>query len=338
MTLGQLRPRCSFPLLLTALCTLFTLCTTGSVVAADRVAVPPGYPNRPIRFVVPFTPGALNDLLARLLGEHLGIRLGQRVIVDNRPGAGTIIGNDLVAKSNPDGHTLLLASAPLAINPGLYPKLPFDAARHLAGITQIGALPFVIVCNPAFAATSIRELVALAKAQPGKFSYGATVSGQLMVEMFKSAAKVDIVYVPYKGLAPAMTDVIGGQVHFTLGTWSSLGPQVKAGRLRALAVTSRTRSRTAPEIPTIAEAGYKDFDATTWYGVAVAGSTPKNIVAALYAEIAAILKEPDIDRRLLAEGMDIVAHGPEEFDRFIRSETTKWAAVIKATGIKGEQP
>lgn len=315
---------------------LATLSAFGSATAADRVASTAGYPHRPIRFIVPFTPGALNDLLARLVGEQLGNRLGQRVIVDNRPGAGTVIGSDLVAKSSPDGHTLLLASAPLAINPGLYPKLPFDATRDLAGVTQIGALPFVIVCNPQFAATSIRELVALAKAKPGQYAYGATISGQLMVEMFKSAAKVDIVHIPYKGLAPAMTDVIGGQIQLTLGTYSSLGPHVKAGRLRALAVTSKARTRTAPEIPTIAEAGYPDFDATTWYGVAVAGGTPRNIVARLHAEIAAILKQPKMDSRLVAEGVDVVASRPEEFDRLIRSETVKWAKVIKEAGIKGE--
>jgi len=309
---------------------------TSSAVAADRVAAPSGYPNRPIRFVVPFTPGALNDLLARLIGERLGSRLGQRVVVDNRPGAGTTMGNDLVAKSNPDGHTLLLASAPLAINPGLYPKLPFDAIRDLAGVTQIGALPFVIVCNPQFAATSIRELVALARAKPGQYSYGATISGQLMVEMFKSTAKIDIVHIPYKGLAPAMTDVIGGQIHLTLGTNSSLGPHVKAGRLRALAVTSRNRTRTAPEIPTIAESGYPDFDATTWYGVSVAGGTPKNIVALLHAQIAEILRQPEMASRLNAEGVDVVAGRPEEFDLLIRTETAKWGKVIREAGIKGE--
>src|SRR5918996_2277266 len=206
------------------------------------------YPNRPIRFVVPFTPGALNDLLARLVGEQLSTRLGERVIVDNRPGAGTIVGTEVVAKSNPDGHTLLLASAPLAINPSLYPKIPYDATKDLAGVTHIGSVPFVIVTNPKFPATSIKELVALAKAKPGQLSYGATVAGQLMVDMFKSVAQVDIVLVPYKGLAPAMTDVMGERIAFTLGTYSTLGPQVKAGRLRALAVTSRNRTRIAPDV------------------------------------------------------------------------------------------
>lgn len=308
----------------------------GASYAGEPAAAAAGYPTKPIRFVVPFTPGALNDLLARLIGEQLGSRLGQRVIVDNRPGAGTVIGSDLVAKSNPDGYTLLLASAPLAINPGLYPKLPFDATRDLAGVTHIGSLPFVIVSNPQFAATSIKELVALARAKPGQLTYGATVSGQLMVEMFKSAAAVDIVHVPYKGLAPAMTDVIGGQIHFTLGTYSSLGPHVKAGRLRALAVTSRTRARTAPDVPTIAEAGYRDFDATTWYGVSVPAATPRTIVSLLHNEIVAILKQPDMDRRLAAEGVDVAASRPEAFDRLIRSETIKWGKVIKDAGIKGE--
>ena len=314
----------------------FAALLTGAEASAAQTRV--DYQVRPIRFVVPFTPGALNDLLARLVGEQLAVRLGERVIIDNRPGAGTIIGTEVVARSTPDGYTLLLASAPLAINPSLYPKIPYDATKDLAGVTHIGSVPFVIVSNPKFPATSIKELVALAKAKPGQLSYGATVAGQLMVEMFKSVAQVDIVHVPYKGLAPAMTDVIGDRVAFTLGTYSSLGPHVKAGRLRALAVTSRTRTRIAPEVPTIAEAGYKDFDATTWYGIAVAGGTPKALVARLHSEVTSILRQPDMERRLVAEGVDVVASTPEEFDRLVRSETARWAKVIKQAGIKGEQP
>ncbi len=294
------------------------------------------YPTRSIRFVVPFTPGALNDLLARLIGEQLGTRLGQRVIIDNRPGAGTMLGSDLVAKSNPDGHTLLLASAPLAINPSLYPNVPFDATRDLAGVTHIGSLPFVLVGNPKSAITSIPELVAQAKAKPGQLVYGATVAGQLMVELFKLEAKVDIALVPYKGLAPATIDVMGGRIEFTLGTHSSLGPLIKAGKLRALAVTSKARTRTAPEIPTIAEAGYKNFDAITWYGVSVAGKTPKPLVSRLHSEIVAILKQPEMEKRLLAEGVDMVASSPEAFDRLVKDETVRWAKVIKQAGIKGE--
>lgn len=294
------------------------------------------FPARPIRFVVPFTPGALNDLLARLIGEQLGARLGQRVIVDNRPGAGTMLGSDLVAKSNPDGHTLLLSSAPLAINPSLYPNVPFDATRDLAGVTQIGSLPFVLVGNPKSSITSIPELVTQAQARPGQIVYGATVAGQLMVELFKLEAKVDIAFVPYKGLAPATIDVMGGRIEFTLGTHSSLGPHIKAGRLRALAVTSKARTRTAPEIPTIAEAGYRNFDAITWYGVSVAGRTPKPVVSRLHSEITAILKQPEMEKRLLSEGVELVAGSPEAFDQLVKTETVRWAKVIKQAGIKGE--
>lgn len=294
------------------------------------------YPSKPIRFIVPFTPGALNDLLARLIGEQLSVRLGQRIVVDNRPGAGTTLGSDLVAKSNPDGYTLLLSSSPLAINPSLQSKLPFDAIKDLAGVTLIGSVPFVLVGNPKSAITSIPELVEAAKAKPGQVVYGATVAGQLMVELFKLEAKVDIVHVPYKGLAPAMVDVMGGQVEFTLGTHSSLGPHIKAGRLRALAVTSKSRMRTAPDIPTIAEAGYKNFDAIAWYGVSVAGRTPKSVISRLHSEIAAILKRPEFERHLEAEGIDIVASSPDEFDRFLKTETAQWARVIKQAGIKGE--
>jgi tripartite-type tricarboxylate transporter receptor subunit TctC len=319
-----------------AVAALAAITVSGNALAADPAASAQ-YPSKPIRFIVPFTPGALNDLLARLIGEQLGTRLGQRVIVDNRPGAGTVIGSDLVAKSNPDGHTLLLASAPLAINPSLYARLPFDATKDLAGVTQIGSVPFVLVSNPQSAAASIKELVALARAKPGQLSYGATVAGQLMVEMFKSTAKIDIVLVPYKGLAPAMIDVMGGRIFFTLGTYSSLGPHVKAGRLRALAVTSKARTRIAPDVPTIAEAGYKDYDATTWYGVAVAGATPRALVSRLHSEIVAIAKHPEMERRLVSEGVDLVASRPEEFDRLIKTETVRWGRVIKEAGIKVEQ-
>ena len=310
------------------------LLSPGAGIAAEAGGA--AYPTRPIRFVVPFTPGALNDLLARLVGQQLGDALGQQVIVDNRPGAGTIIGTDIVAKSTPDGHTLLLASAPLAINPGLYPKLPYDALRELAGITHIGSVPFVIVANPQFAGGTVKELVALAKAKPGHVTFGATVAGQLMIELFKSVAGIDVLIVPYKGLAPAMTDVISGQIHLTLGTHSTLGPQIRAGRLRAVAVTSRARSKTAPEIPAISEAGYKDFDAVTWYGISVAARTPPAIVRRLNDEVVRILRRSDMEKRIAGEGVDIVAGTPAAFDELIRTETKKWAGVIRQSGIKAE--
>lgn len=315
-------------------------CATWATLAANahaQTAGQPAYPNRPIRFVVPFTPGALNDLLARLIGEQLGARLGQRVVVDNRPGAGTMLGSDIVAKSSPDGHTLLLSSAPLAINPGLFAKVPFDAARDLASITQIGAVPFVIVGHPDFAVKSIPELVTFARAKPGQLNYGATVAGQLMIEMFKSTAKVDILFIPYKGLAPAMIDVMGGRIHFTIGTYSSLGPHVKSGRLRALAVTSKARTRIAPEVPAIAEGGFADFDATSWYGMSVAGRTPRALVSRLHAETVAILRQPEMERRLNAEGVDIVASTPEAYDQLIGNETARWGKVIRDAGIKASQ-
>jgi tripartite-type tricarboxylate transporter receptor subunit TctC len=311
-----------------------TVASSGTAVAAE--AGGSTFPSRPIRFVVPFTPGALNDLLARLVGQQLGDVLGQQVIVDNRPGAGTIIGTDIVAKSTPDGHTLLLASAPLAINPGLYPKLPYDALRDLAGITHIGSVPFVIVAHPQFAGGTVKELVALARAKPGHVTFGATVAGQLMIELFKSVAGIDVLIVPYKGLAPAMTDVISGQIHLTLGTHSTLGPQIRAGRLRAVAVTSRARSKTAPEIPAISEAGYQDFDAVTWYGISVAARTPPAIVRRLNDAVVRILRRSDMEKRIAGEGVDIVAGTPAAFDELIRAETKKWAGVIRQSGIKAE--
>ena len=203
-------------------------------------------------------------------------------------------------------------------------------------MTLIGSLPFVLVSNPKSKITSIPELVEAARARPGHIVYGATVAGQLMVELFKIEAKVDITHVPYKGLAPAVLDVIGGRIEFTLGTHSSLGPHIKAGRLRALAVTSKSRMRTAPEIPTIAEVGFKGFEAITWYGVSVAAGTPRPVLSQLNSQIIAILRQPELEQRLLGEGIDIIASTPEEFDRFLKMETKRWAKVIAQAGIKGE--
>jgi tripartite-type tricarboxylate transporter receptor subunit TctC len=305
--------------------------------ASGSTATAEGYPDKPVRFIVPFTPGAINDLLARLIGAKLSESWKQQVVVDNRAGAGTVIGTDLVAKSPPDGHTLLLVSTAFAINQSLYPKLPYDPIKDFAPITQIGSGGFLVVVNPQIPVKSVKELVALAKAKPGELSYGSTGSGgsaHLIGEMFKATAGVNIVHIPYKGLAPAMGDVISGQVSMTLGTYSALGPQVKAGRLRAIAVTSKARSRAAPEIPTIAEGGYPNFDATGWWGVSVAAGTPKTIVAKLNTDIVRALKTPEIGERLASEGADIVGSSPPGFAEFIRGEIVKWGKVVKMSGAK----
>lgn len=297
------------------------------------------FPLRPVRLIVPFTPGAINDLIARLLAAKLAEGWGQQVVVDNRPGAGTLIGTDLVAKATPDGHTLLLVSAAFAINPTLYAKLPFDPVRDFAPITLVGAAPFVMVVAPSLPVRSVRELVALAKSKPGQLSYASTGIGataHLVGEMLKTAAGISLVHVPYKGFAPALTDVIAGQVQVTYGTYSTLAPHIQAGRVRALAVTSAKRSQLTPDLPTVAEAGYPNFNATAWWGVVAPARVPAAIIQKLQADLAAIVRQPEMRERLAREGVDVAANPPSEFGAFIREEIQRWGVAVKQSGAKPE--
>jgi tripartite-type tricarboxylate transporter receptor subunit TctC len=292
-----------------------------------------------VRLIVPFTPGAINDLIARLLAAKLAEAWRQQVVVDNRPGAGTVIGTDLVAKATPDGHTLLLVSAAFAINPTLYAKLPFDPVRDFAPVTLVGAAPFVMVAAPALPVRSVRELVALAKAKPGQLSYASTGIGataHLVGEMLKTAAGIDLVHIPYKGFAPALTDVIAGQVQVTYGTYSTLAPHMQAGRIRALAVTSAQRSQVAPELPTIAEAGYPNFNATAWWGVVVPARVPAAFIQKLQTDLVGIVRQPEMRERLAREGVDAAGDRPEQFAAFIRAEIERWGAAVKQSGAKPE--
>ena len=315
----------------------FVAVVAGCCAAAAHAQQP--YPTRPVRLIVPFTPGAINDLIARLLAARLAESWRQQVVVDNRPGAGTVIGTDLVAKATPDGHTLLLVSAAFAINPTLYAKLPFDPVRDFAPVTLIGAAPFVMVAAPALPVRSVKELVALAKSKPGQLSYASTGIGataHLVGEMLKTAAGIDLVHIPYKGFAPALTDVIAGQVQVTYGTYSTLAPHMQAGRIRALAVTSAKRSQVAPELPTIAEAGYPNFNATAWWGVAAPARVPAEIVQKLQTDLLAIVRQPEMRERLTREGVDVAGLGPAQFAVFIREEIQRWGAAVKQSGAKPE--
>lgn len=299
----------------------------------------PAYPVKPIRFVVPFTPGAINDYLSRTIGQKLAESWGQQVIVDNRPGAGTIIGTDIVAKSAPDGYTLLLASTAFAINVQLYPKLPFDAARDFAPVVRIGSAPLLLVSAPQLSAKNVQELVALARAKPGQISYGSTGTGgsaHLMGEMFKSMAGIDVAHIPYKGLAPALIDVIAGRVSFTFGTYLAVNSHIKAGRVKAFAVTSKARSRVTPDLPAIAEAGYPDYDASAWWGIVVPARTPKPVVSKLNAEIVRILDSPQMREQMLAQGVEVAPTTPEQFGKYIASEIAVWSRAVKQSGAKPE--
>jgi tripartite-type tricarboxylate transporter receptor subunit TctC len=304
---------------------------------AAGVATGAEFPARPVRFVVPYTPGAINDFIGRLVGQKLAVAWGQQVIVDNRAGGGTTIGTDIVAKSAPDGHTLLLTATAFAINAAFYPKLPFDTLRDFAPVTQIGAAPMLLAINAQLPAKNVKELVALAKSQPGRLAYGSTGSGgsaHLMGEMFKSMAGIDVAHVPYKGLAPALTDVMAGQLSYTFGTQLALEGPLKTGRVRAIAVTGRTRLRTAPELPTIAESGYPDYAMTAWWGVAVAARTPPALVQRLHDDIVSVLGETEVRERFAAQGIELAATTPAQFARFVREEIDRWGAAVRQSGAK----
>jgi tripartite-type tricarboxylate transporter receptor subunit TctC len=320
----------------------YVLASSFSTIAAAQApakAAATDYPNRSARFIVPYTPGAINDFVARLVAQKLTDAWGQQVVVDNRPGAGTLIGTELVARSNPDGYTLLLVPTAFAVNVTLYPKLPYDPIRDFTPVTQIGSAPFLFVCGSQVPVKNVKELVALAKAKPGQLSYGSTGSGgsaHLMGEMFKAQAGIEMSHIPYKGLAPALTDVMAGQVSCTFGSQLAVEGQVKAGRLRALAVTSKVRSKAAPDVPTIAEQGYPEYNGTGWWGVVVPAGTPKPIVTKLNADIVRLISPPDVRERLLSQGVEIAASSPEEFAQFIKEEIKRWSVAVKQSGAKPE--
>jgi tripartite-type tricarboxylate transporter receptor subunit TctC len=309
---------------------VFVLCAAGIAHAAD-------YPSRPVRFVVPYTPGAINDFIARLIGQKLALKWGQQVIVDNRAGGGTTIGTDIVAKSAPDGHTLLLTATAFAINAVFYPKLPFDTVRDFAPVTLIGSAPMLLAINAQLPAKNVKELVALAKARPGQLAYGSTGSGgsaHLMGEMLKSMAGIDVAHVPYKGLAPALTDVMSGQLSYTFGSQLALDGPLKSGRVRAIAVTGKTRVRTLPELPTIAEAGYPDYAMTAWWGVALPARTPPLLVNRLRDDVAAVLGENDVRERFAGQGIEIASTSPAEFAGFVRDEIKRWGEAVRISGAR----
>jgi len=295
------------------------------------------FPSRPVRFVVPYTPGAINDFIGRLVGQKLSEMWHQQVIVDNRAGGGTTIGTDIVAKSPPDGYTMLLTATAFAINPALYPKLPFDTVRDFAPVTQIGGSAMLLAVNSQLPVKNVKDLVALAKSKPGQLAYGSTGSGgsaHLMGEMLKSMAGVDVAHVPYKGLAPALTDVMSGQLSYTFGTQLALEGPIKTGRVRAIASTGKARMRTTPDLPTIAEAGFPDYDMTAWWGVAVPAKTPRAIVTKLHDDVVRVLAMPDVRERMSAQGIEVAGTTPQQFEAFLRDEIVRWGKAVKQSGAK----
>ena len=305
------------------------------VEAADTLA----YPGRPLRLVVPFPPGGSAETVARILGQMLSESVAQQVVIDNRPGAGTIVGCDIVAKAPPDGHTLLLGSAGLTINATLMSKLPFDPVRDLTPVTLVTSAPNILVVNPTVAAASVPELIALAKAKPHQLNFGSAGTGSgnhLAGEMLKVIAGIDIVHVPYKGDAPAVTELVGGQIHMLFIGLAPVIGHVKAGRLRALAVTSLARSPLMPELPTVADGGLSGFESNTWAGLFVPAGTPEAVMAKLNVEVSRTLKLPDVRERLTNLGFEVIGNSPGEFGQYFRSEIVKWARVIKQANVRIE--
>ncbi len=314
------------------------LASTAAVAAAQGADPAQNYPNRPVRMITG-SPGSTSDIAARFVAQKLSERWRQQVVVDNRPGAGGIIGTEIVAKSDPDGHTLLVVALGYAANPFLYDKLPYRTPQDFAAITVLASAPNVLVVHPSVAAHSVRELIALAKAKPGALVYGTSgvgTSGHLAMELFKRMAGVDMVHVPYKGAGASTAAIVAGQVQVLSTALGAAFPQIKAGRLRALAVTGLKRTSVAPEIPTAAESGLPGYVVDGWFAALAPSKTPARIVERLQTEFSAVYKMPDIAERLTAMGFDAGSMTPRETTAFIAAEVAKWGKLIKDSGIKGE--
>ena len=296
----------------------------------------PLFPLRPIRFIVPNGAGGTTDLVARSVAPKLSDMLGQQVVIDNRPGSGGIVGTEIVARAAPDGHTLLMGTiGNIAISPALYRNLAYDPLRDFAPVTQLASAAYMLLVHPSLAAKSVKELTALAKARPGQLNVGSAGSGtgsHLTAELFKAVAGVDILHVPYKGGAPAMTDLIAGQLHLIFNGIPSSLPHLRAGRVRSLAVTSSKRFTATPEVPTIAESGFPGAESNSWTGILVPAGTPDAVIAKLNSAFVKALQFPDVATRLAADGAAPVGNSAAEFGAYIKSELAKWARVVKSSG------
>ena len=303
----------------------------GGADAAER------FPSRPVRMIVPFSPGGATDVPGRILAAKLSELVGQQVVVDNRPGAGGTIGMETVARANPDGYTILMTATPFVISTNLYKNLPFDPLKDFAPITQFGSAPNVLIVHPSLGVTSVAELITLARKQPGKIDYASSGNGSaqhLFGALFLSTAGIEMTHVPYKGSGPATADLLGGQIKVGFPGIAIALQHHKAGRLRALGVTTAKRSPQMPEVPSIAESGVPSYDATSWLGLAAPKATPKAIVTSLHKEIARAMGEPDVRAAFLKTGTDPVTTTPEQYGTFVAAEYAKWGRVIRTIGLK----
>jgi tripartite-type tricarboxylate transporter receptor subunit TctC len=321
---------------------LFLACAAGmllSGLASGSATAAESYPSKPVRIVVGFPPGGATDLVARLMAPKYTEIFNQQFIVENRPGANGVIATDLAAKSPPDGYLVNMAHiGTLVISPAIT-RVPYDPFKDLAPVGQIVSLQNIFIVHPNLPVKSLKELIALAKAKPGKFNYATSGSGSpghLAGELFKSMTKADLVHVPYKGGGPAMTDLIGGHIEIFIAVISTAVPQVKAGKARALAVTGAKRAAALPDVPTVAEAALKGYEATNWYGFVVPTGTPRDIITRLNDATVKVLNMPDVQKSLLDRGIDATPTTPEQFAAYIKRENDKWVKIIKAVGIKPE--
>jgi tripartite-type tricarboxylate transporter receptor subunit TctC len=297
------------------------------------------YPARPIKIIVPYTPGGFNDTLARTVGAKLQEKWGQAVTVDNRPGGGTVIGTDAAAKAPPDGYTLFVTPFAFAVNQSIFKKLPYDPQKDFAPITLAATTPNLLVVSPSLGVNSVKELMALAKSKPGDISYASTgigSSNHLSMEKFKQMAGVDITHIPYKGSGPAVTDMLGGQLGLMFDNIPNVIQHIKAGKLKALAVTSATRSPHVPDLPTVSEAGVPGYEVDVWFGFAAPAGTPQPTIDKLNMEIVNILKLPEVKEKFSAQGVDVVGSTPQQFAAHLKDQSAKWAKVVKDAGVTPE--
>jgi tripartite-type tricarboxylate transporter receptor subunit TctC len=308
-----------------------------AVSAAVQAAAP--YPNKPIRLVVPFSPGGGNDIAARFVAQRLTEGFGQTAVVDNRPGAGSTLGTDVVAKAAPDGYTLLVTHNAIAINQTLYPKLPYDTVRDFAQVAIIGVTTNTLVVNPTVPVKTTKELIALAKAKPGSLNYASTGAGgtsHLAMEYFRLETGTNLVHIPYKGTAPALTDLVGGQTQVMISALPGTVPFINAKRVVALATTGKKRSAFLPDLPTLDESGVKGYEFDTWYGLHAPAKVPKDVIAKLSSEISKSLSRPEVKEQLFKQGIEVQLATPEEFAAYVRAEVAKMGKIIKASGAKPE--
>ncbi|MEO8203045.1 MAG: tripartite tricarboxylate transporter substrate binding protein [Betaproteobacteria bacterium] len=317
---------------------LLRLLLAAAVLVFAGSALAQTWPSKPVRLIVPYPPGGSADILARAIGQKLAERLGQQVVIDNRPGAGTAIGAEATAKAAADGYTVMLGTVSShAINPALTPGLKYDPVKDFAPVSLVASIPFALIVHPSLPVHSVKELIALAKSKPGALNFssaGTGTSNHLAGELFKSMTGTFMVHIPYKGSAPALTDLIGGQVQLMFDLVLTTAPHVKSGAVRALAVTGRERSAALPGVPTVAESGVPGYEVSAWFGIFAPAGTPAAVIGTLNAETVKALRQPDLRDRMASQGAEPVTSTPEQFAAYVKEELAKWTRVVKASGMK----